>query len=48
MRCIICGCKSKVVNSRRYKDGVPIRRRECKSCGHRWTTKEVKVKGEKL
>lgn len=41
-----CAGKSRVINSRKYKDGVPIRRRECVRCGHRWTTKEVIIKGD--
>jgi transcriptional repressor NrdR len=42
MRCIQCGSrKDKVVDSRLSKDGTTIRRRrECLSCGYRYTTYE--------
>ena len=42
MRCIQCGSqKDKVVDSRMSKDGTTIRRRrECLSCGYRYTTYE--------
>lgn len=42
MRCPICGyLESKVVDSRPTEDGTSIRRRrECLSCGHRFTTYE--------
>jgi transcriptional repressor NrdR len=42
MRCTKCGeIKDKVVDSRESKDGISIRRRrECLSCGHRFTTYE--------
>lgn len=42
MRCVACGhLESKVVDSRPSEDGTSIRRRrECLSCGHRFTTYE--------
>lgn len=43
VRCSFCGClESKVVDSRQTEDGLKIRRRrECLSCGARFTTYEV-------
>jgi len=43
MKCIYCGClDSKVVDSRQNEDGTSIRRRrECMSCGKRFTTYET-------
>lgn len=43
MKCIYCGCmNSKVVDSRQNEDGTSIRRRrECESCGKRFTTYET-------
>ena len=42
MKCIYCGCMdSKVVDSRQNEEGTSIRRRrECESCGKRFTTYE--------
>lgn len=42
MKCAFCGClESKVVDSRQTDDGLKIRRRrECLSCGARFTTYE--------
>lgn len=42
MKCIFCGClDSKVIDSRSTDDGASIRRRrECCSCGKRFTTYE--------
>lgn len=42
MKCSFCGCvESKVVDSRQSEDGLKIRRRrECLSCGARFTTYE--------
>lgn len=42
MKCAFCGClESKVVDSRQSDDGLKIRRRrECLSCGARFTTYE--------
>lgn len=42
MRCPKCGSnQDKVIDSRPWKDGAVIRRRrECLSCGHRFTTYE--------
>ena len=42
MRCAYCGCmQSRVVDSRQNEDGTSIRRRrECESCGRRFTTYE--------
>lgn len=43
MKCIYCGCKeSKVIDSRTSEEGDSIRRRrECISCGKRFTTYET-------
>ncbi len=43
MKCIYCGCMdSRVVDSRQNEDGTSIRRRrECESCGKRFTTYET-------
>ncbi len=43
MKCIYCGClDSKVIDSRQNEDGTSIRRRrECVSCGKRFTTYET-------
>ena len=43
MRCMYCGCEdSKVIDSRQTDDGKSIRRRrECISCGRRFTTFET-------
>ena len=42
MRCCKCGCQEdKVIDSRTSREGATIRRRrECLSCGHRFTTYE--------
>ena len=42
MRCSKCGCQEdKVIDSRISREGATIRRRrECLSCGHRFTTYE--------
>jgi transcriptional repressor NrdR len=43
MRCSKCGCQEdKVIDSRTSREGGTIRRRrECLSCGHRFTTYEI-------
>lgn len=43
MKCMYCGCKeSRVIDSRASEDGETIRRRrECISCGKRFTTYET-------
>ena len=43
MKCMYCGCEdSKVIDSRSTDDGKSIRRRrECTSCGKRFTTFEM-------
>ena len=43
MKCMYCGCiDSKVIDSRAAEDGTIIRRRrECTSCGKRFTTYET-------
>ena len=43
MKCMFCGClESKVIDSRSAEDGTIIRRRrECLSCGKRFTTYET-------
>lgn len=38
--CSKCSSRSDVFDSR-IRDGTTFRRRECKKCGHRWTTKEI-------
>lgn len=44
MRCTKCGKPTtKVTNSRVQKDGLIRRRRECLSCGARFTTVEYPV-----
>ena len=40
MTCPICGEKTKVVESMSYVDLIE-RRRECTSCGYRFTTYEI-------
>ena len=42
MRCVFCNClQSRVIDSRQSEDGTSIRRRrECESCGRRFTTYE--------
>src|SRR5947207_4696156 len=47
MRCPKCGCQDdKVIDSRASKEGATIRRRrECVSCGHRFTTYETVEQG---
>jgi len=49
MRCPKCGyTEDKVVDSRIQRSGECIRRRrECLRCGHRFTTREVVVTGDK-
>ncbi len=43
MKCLYCNCtESKVIDSRAAEDGTAIRRRrECVSCGRRFTTYET-------
>src|SRR5882762_8100233 len=47
MRCPKCGCRDdKVIDSRASREGAAIRRRrECISCGHRYTTYEEVERG---
>src|SRR5437762_7947439 len=47
MRCPKCGCQDdKVIDSRASREGATIRRRrECISCGHRFTTYEEVERG---
>lgn len=40
MLCSVCGGKTAVVDSRPQEDEV-TRRRECRECGHRFTTIEI-------
>lgn len=40
MRCPDCGQKSDVYDSRPFENTIR-RRRQCKSCGHKYTTLEV-------
>ena len=48
MRCPACGCQDdKVVDSRVVKEGAGVRRRrECLTCGQRFTTYEGIIQGE--
>lgn len=48
MRCPRCGCQEdKVIDSRATKEGAAVRRRrECASCGYRFTTCEELVPAE--
>lgn len=48
MRCPKCGCQDdKVIDSRASREGATIRRRrECISCGYRYTTYEEIERGE--
>lgn len=39
MKCPECGEGSRVIETVPYSDRVR-RRRECRECGHRWTTNE--------
>lgn len=41
MECVICGGKTKVINTRRTEDGRQYRRRKCTDCEERFTTYEV-------
>ena len=49
-RCPACGLQnSLIIDSRYYSDGFYRRRRECQSCGERWSTMEVPFDtGQKL
>lgn len=49
-RCPACGLQnSLIIDSRYYGDGFYRRRRECQSCGERWSTMEVPLEtGQKL
>lgn len=38
--CFNCHSRSDVVDSR-IRDNTTYRRRKCKKCSHRWTTKEI-------
>lgn len=40
MTCVICGEKTRVVDSRSQEDSK-YRRRECVECGHRFSTVEI-------
>lgn len=41
MECVFCGGATKVVSTRRAKNGKPYRRRICLECNERFTTHEV-------
>ena len=43
MRCPRCDSSTKTLETRRVPDGAVRRRRECTSCGHRFTTYERAV-----
>ena len=40
MRCTACNAPTKVLETRQRDDGAMRRRRECRSCGRRFTTEE--------
>lgn len=40
MTCVVCGEKTRVVDSRSHEDSK-YRRRECVECGHRFSTVEI-------
>lgn len=42
MKCILCNCDTRVLESRAAEDGIR-RRRECIVCGERFTTMETMV-----
>lgn len=42
MTCPVCGGRTKITNSRGDVESVR-RRRECRECGHRFTTMEMEV-----
>jgi len=48
--CPACGLQnSLIIDSRYYNDGFYRRRRECQSCGERWSTIEIPLEmGQKL
>jgi transcriptional regulator NrdR family protein len=46
-QCPKCGSDSDVLNSRRSTDNPLRRRRQCVSCGLRWSTFEVRVVSRK-
>jgi len=41
LECPECGCRDFRVTKTRQGDGVIVRRRECRHCGHRITTFET-------
>lgn len=41
MECFICGEKTRVLETRKNKEGRRYRRRECTACGEKFTTYEV-------
>ena len=43
MNCPLCDSPTKTLETRRVPDGAVRRRRECTSCGHRFTTYERAV-----
>lgn len=49
MNCEKCGGASEVADSRKRNSGYIRRRRQCKACGHRFTTIELPLEiGEQL
>lgn len=41
MKCVFCDGQTKIVDTRKNKDGRRYRRRKCTSCDKRFTTYEV-------
>ena len=46
MECPKCGGETDVLKTRQYEDRV-YRRRECRDCGHRFTTDELRREEDK-
>ena len=44
MKCIKCGGKTKIIDSRHNKPDEVRRRRECLKCGYRFSTYETVIK----
>ena len=43
MTCPVCGAETRIVNSRKDDCDRVRRRRECRECGHRFTTVEYEI-----
>ena len=49
MNCPECGEDTKVIDSRERADGLTVRRRrQCKGCGHRFSTTELTAEDSKI